>query len=129
MTNAVEFLGTSDEVSTCDCCGKSNLKSTVAISIEGGEAVYYGVVCAARALNRSAKDVRAGTRSADKAKQKAAEEAQRKAHHAAFTAQQERWAAWLRANGTGRDDHEREASLGGYAPAWRAFLAADRAAA
>ncbi len=125
----VTFLGTTDEVSTCDCCGKTRLKSTVALSLNGGEAVYYGVVCAARAIGRSEKEVRAGARAADKAKALAKGEVERKAYHDAFVARQERWAAWLQANGTGRDSYEREASLGGYAPAWRAFLASDRAAA
>ncbi len=125
----VPFLGTTDEVSTCDCCGKTNLKSTLALSVDGGEAVYYGVVCAARAIGRSEKEVRSGARAADKAKAKAAAEAERKAHYEAFVAQRARWQAWLQANGTGRDDYEREASLGGYATAWRAFLSADRAAA
>ena len=48
--DSIKFLGTSDEVSTCDCCGRKDLKSTVALSIDDGEAVYFGVTCAARAL-------------------------------------------------------------------------------
>lgn len=125
----VTFLGTTDEVSTCDCCGKTRLKSAVALSLDGGEAVYYGVVCAARAIGRSEKEVRAGARAADKAKAKAKAEAEQKAHHAAFMAERDRWGAWLRANGTGRDEHEQEKSLGGYAAAWRAFRASEKAAA
>jgi hypothetical protein len=50
MPNAIaQFLGTSDEVNSCDCCGKQNLKSTVALDVDG-EVLYYGVTCAARAL-------------------------------------------------------------------------------
>ena len=41
-------LGTTDAVTTCDCCGKSNLKMTVAMRLDDGEIVHYGRVCAAR---------------------------------------------------------------------------------
>lgn len=29
----VVFLGTTDDVTTCDCCGRENLKSTVALQL------------------------------------------------------------------------------------------------
>lgn len=45
--NTAKLLGTSDEVTTCECCGKSNLKLTVAIEISG-EVVHYGRDCAAK---------------------------------------------------------------------------------
>jgi hypothetical protein len=45
------FLGTTDEVTTCDCCGKSNLKSTVVFDV-AGEIVHYGSTCAARHTGR-----------------------------------------------------------------------------
>ena len=48
--NAIKFLGWTDEVSACDLCGKTGLKSTAALEIDG-ETVYYGCVCAARALS------------------------------------------------------------------------------
>ena len=41
-------LGTDDSVTTCDCCGKSNLKFTVAIELDSGDIVHYGQVCARR---------------------------------------------------------------------------------
>lgn len=41
-------LGTDDSVNTCDCCGKTNLKFTVAIELDCGEIVHYGQVCAGR---------------------------------------------------------------------------------
>lgn len=41
-------LGTDDSVTTCDCCGKSNLKFTVAIELDDGEIVHYGQICARR---------------------------------------------------------------------------------
>ena len=51
----VVYLGTSDDVTTCECCGKPDLKSTVALSVDGGDPVYYGSDCAARALGRGVK--------------------------------------------------------------------------
>jgi hypothetical protein len=41
--------GISDEHNTCDCCGKSNLKSTVVLlDLDSGEFVFFGCVCASR---------------------------------------------------------------------------------
>ena len=40
-------LGMTDERTSCDCCGKINLKKTVAMNDnETGTVVYFGVVCA-----------------------------------------------------------------------------------
>lgn len=44
----VRALGTDDSVTTCDCCGRSNLKFTVAIELDCGDVVHYGQVCASR---------------------------------------------------------------------------------
>ena len=38
-------LGISEEVTTCECCGRTGLKSTVIVGTEDGEA-YYGSTCA-----------------------------------------------------------------------------------
>ena len=46
------ILGTCDNVTDCECCGRSNLKRTVALSNEGAT-VYYGTQCAANATKRS----------------------------------------------------------------------------
>lgn len=45
----VRVLGTTDETSTCECCGKTNLKKVVVLEIEG-EIVRYGCDCASKAL-------------------------------------------------------------------------------
>lgn len=67
MTRA-KFLGTSDEVNTCDCCGRKGLKSTVALELDdASDPVYYGVSCAAQALRLSAKEVRAHAKAVDDA--------------------------------------------------------------
>jgi len=53
----MKFLGVTDEITTCERCGKNNLKRTVAIETETGDVVYYGCDCAARALMPTVKGV------------------------------------------------------------------------
>lgn len=69
MTRA---LGTDDSVTTCDCCGKSNLKSTVIIELDSGEIVHYGSVCAGRNTNKTAKQINSEIRSEHERKVSAA---------------------------------------------------------
>lgn len=47
---AIKFLGISDEYTTCQQCGKINLKRTVALDFDG-DVRHYGSECAAQALN------------------------------------------------------------------------------
>jgi hypothetical protein len=51
MSNMTKYTvaGTTDENTTCDCCGKSNLKMTVVLRDEDGEFHFFGRSCAARA--------------------------------------------------------------------------------
>ncbi len=43
-------LGVTEEITSCDCCGRANLKLTVCLeNNETGELVHYGRFCAARA--------------------------------------------------------------------------------
>lgn len=49
----MKALGITDERTTCDCCGKSDLKCTVAMESDGGEIVYYGRTCAGRNSGKS----------------------------------------------------------------------------
>jgi hypothetical protein len=42
------ILGTSNDRTECDCCGRNNLKRTVALDFDG-DVRYYGVDCAAAA--------------------------------------------------------------------------------
>lgn len=89
---AYRFLGTTDEVTTCDCCGRSDLKSTVALeNTETGENVFFGVVCAARALKITAKEVKADAKKANDEKA----EAVRREREAADKAESARWTAHL----------------------------------
>lgn len=50
MANA-KLLGINDDVTTCECCGKSGLKKTVVIELgDCGSMVHYGTQCAAKLL-------------------------------------------------------------------------------
>ena len=59
MTKA---LGITDERTSCDCCGKSNLKCTVAMELDGGEIVYYGRTCASRNTGKTSRQINAEVR-------------------------------------------------------------------
>lgn len=39
------IIGYTDSINECDCCGKTNLKGTYCIDLDGVE-LYYGSVCA-----------------------------------------------------------------------------------
>ena len=64
-------IGTSEEVTTCDCCGRADLKSTVVmveIDPDGGQIgdeMYYGCVCAARHSGRPVREIRSEAKTAD----------------------------------------------------------------
>lgn len=115
--DSVKFLGNSDDVTTCECCGRTNLKSTVALSIDDGEAVYFGVTCAARALAMDAALVRKASKAADDEKYRAEQAARRAKAEAEFAL----WDAFLKAHGTGDCVFTRIQSLGGY-PAAKALF-------
>lgn len=120
----VRFLGTTDDVTTCDCCGRADLKSTVALDVDGA-VVHYGSDCAARAIGRSAKDVRAATRAADQRRI----DAKRIARDAAHASYMARWSAFLAtAAPKGHDIFTRIESLGGMRAARELFRASPYAA-
>ena len=113
----VKFLGNTDEVTTCDCCGRKELKGTVALSIDESEPVYYGVVCAARALKTDAKTVRKESNAADAVKA----ESERKARYAEHSAFMAKWEAFLASHGSGKETFEQIQSLGGYTAARKLY--------
>lgn len=49
---ALRIIGISDEVTTCECCGRTNLKKTVVLTDGEGEK-RYGSECAAKAMRKS----------------------------------------------------------------------------
>ena len=50
QANKVTVMGVSDEITTCECCGRAGLKRTVALRFESGDIRNYGCDCAAKAL-------------------------------------------------------------------------------
>ena len=51
----MKALYITDEIDTCDCCGRTDLKATVAMQLSDGGILHYGRTCAAR---NSGKDQR-----------------------------------------------------------------------
>ena len=89
-------LGTTEEVTVCDACGREDLKKTVAIALcdcDGNELAieYYGVVCASHIAKRSTKDIISEARQADLAKYKAEQAVYDKKRKAEF----DEWAEFL----------------------------------
>ncbi len=85
-------MGMVDDVTTCEICGKPELKGTVRLVIidadgaEDGE-VYAGVTCAARRAGRKASDIRTEAVRADRERLQAKRDAHRAwsdAHHAQY---------------------------------------------
>lgn len=110
-------LGTDDSVSTCDCCGRSDLKSTVALEDETGDVMHFGVVCAARATKRPTNDIRNDARTADKARRDAEQSARDVAHRMADA----RWQTFLDGRAPGLERINQIAKLGGMAAARAAY--------
>lgn len=60
MAATIKVLGVTDERTECECCGRSGLKRTVALSISDDSdtrVAYYGTDCAHRSLGVSKKVV------------------------------------------------------------------------
>lgn len=53
----MKLLGITDQFNTCDCCGKTDLKCTVAFQQEDGSIVYYGRICATRWYSKPQKEI------------------------------------------------------------------------
>jgi hypothetical protein len=46
-----KVVAITDERTTCECCGRTNLRRTVGLRpVDGGEVVFYGTTCAAYAM-------------------------------------------------------------------------------
>jgi len=43
-----KIFGWTDEVTACDCCGKSDLSGTFCVELDDGAQVHYGSVCVKR---------------------------------------------------------------------------------
>jgi hypothetical protein len=47
-----------DSITTCDCCGRTELKATVAMQLDCGGILHYGRTCAARNSGKDQKQIR-----------------------------------------------------------------------
>jgi hypothetical protein len=62
------IVGISDEVITCECCGRDNLKKTIVVmDLEGNER-YFGSNCASKYLKVKSKEVNERVRELEVAK-------------------------------------------------------------
>lgn len=76
-----------ETVTTCDCCGKTNLKSTVMLLRDDGETVHYGSRCAQRNSGKAAKAIAADIRTEyDRVRRDAARELRASAEYQAYEA-------------------------------------------
>lgn len=57
MTANFKIIGFTDKINDCDCCGKTELKGTYCISIDGNE-FYYGSTCASNTINISSDEIK-----------------------------------------------------------------------
>jgi hypothetical protein len=66
---AMKALYLDDSVTSCECCGRTGLKVTVAMKLSCGGIVHYGRTCAARNSGKTSqqvtKEIRAERRIAD----------------------------------------------------------------
>lgn len=53
----LKILGIDDSVNVCECCGKSNLKSTVIVEING-YIFHYGSVCATKHIGLTKQQIK-----------------------------------------------------------------------
>jgi hypothetical protein len=95
MAKAYRVIGTTDESTECDLCGKVELKATVMLmpldadGNDDGDVYYFGTSCAAKAAGWTVREVRAGIKraaaeklSAERARRIAEREAETKAYNA-----------------------------------------------
>lgn len=91
------ILGTTDEVTACQLCGRVELKGTIMLGVldEDGnveETVYYGASCGAKAAGWTTKVVRDSAKAADRKRQEA-EQAAKDERHRAWTRARDEWIA------------------------------------
>lgn len=52
----MKILGFTEDVTSCDCCGKVELKGTYVMEDENLNIFYYGTTCGAKSANYSVKE-------------------------------------------------------------------------
>jgi hypothetical protein len=85
MGKAYRVLGTTNDVTQCELCGRVELKGTVVMmpldadGNEDGDAGYFGTACAARMAGWTVREVNAGVKAAAREeRERAAQERARK---------------------------------------------------
>lgn len=111
---AFRILGKNDEVTTCECCGRTGLKATVILTNGEGE-VRYGSECAAKATSTSAREVR---QTLNAIEQFGEIERRKQAEAEAI-----RWGAFLAVHCPGKSRFEAIKILGGFAAAREVYRA------
>jgi hypothetical protein len=53
----MKALYITDEIDTCECCGRTDLKATVAMKLNDGGILFYGRTCAARNSGKTSKQI------------------------------------------------------------------------
>ena len=53
----MKALYITDEIDTCDCCGRTDLKATVAMQLNDGGILHYGRTCAARNSGKTSQQI------------------------------------------------------------------------
>jgi hypothetical protein len=53
----MKALYLTDEIDTCECCGRTGLKATVAMQLDCGGILHYGRTCAARNSGKTSQQV------------------------------------------------------------------------
>lgn len=117
--------GTTDDVTTCELCGRTDLKHTVlmvVVDVDGnpvGDPSHFGSHCAATMSGRPVGELEAEAAAADREAREAAELERRRAmrEHDAV------WFDFLAEHGTGSSVPEQLESLGGFAAARELFAA------
>ena len=77
-TKTFKMIGITDEVTSCDCCGRTDLKRTVVLErTDDGVIVYFGTSCGARAIGWTTKEFTAAAKDAQIERQRAIDTAVR----------------------------------------------------
>lgn len=53
----MKALYITDEINTCDCCGRTDLKATLAMQLNDGGILHYGRTCAARNSGKTSQQI------------------------------------------------------------------------
>jgi hypothetical protein len=53
----MKALYLTDSITTCECCGRTELKATVAMQLDCGGILHYGRTCAARNSGKTSQQV------------------------------------------------------------------------